>query len=216
MGFVYINGAWGGHAWVEAFKEGDWISLDAALLSPERADAARISFFSSSLEEGTIAGIGSLAQMYGNVDIEILAFTVDGRTVNVPDYAPPYSVNADEYENPWLGLKVRKSTAFRFHRLDAVWPETVIVALEGPAQEAVTIEKTALSPDQYLEKEGIQRRRRPIRVGRYEGLQIDLGGKSVVVATVRGENWVLIATAPAAGILLRKVAASLEINSIDR
>lgn len=84
MGFAYADGVWGGHAWIDAFQNGEWISVDAALVSPRRADAARISFYSSSLEEGTLVGLGSLAQMYGNVEIEIVAYTVDGKTVQVP------------------------------------------------------------------------------------------------------------------------------------
>ncbi len=84
MGFVYTGGIWGGHAWVEVFQAGEWIPVDAALVSPGRADAARISFYSSSLEEGTIAGVGSLAQLYGNVGIEILAYTVNGSLSSVP------------------------------------------------------------------------------------------------------------------------------------
>jgi hypothetical protein len=91
MGFVYTNGIWGGHAWIDVFRDGEWIPIDAALVSPGRADAARISFLSSSLEEGTIAGMGGLAQMYGNVSIEILSYAIDGKTVNVPAGARPPS-----------------------------------------------------------------------------------------------------------------------------
>src|SRR5262249_27011445 len=30
MGFVYVNGAWGGHAWTEVRIGDDWLPLDAA------------------------------------------------------------------------------------------------------------------------------------------------------------------------------------------
>ena len=74
MGLAYTDGIWGGHAWVEVWMDGAWIPLDAALPSPDVADAARFAFFTSSLDEGTLTGIGSLAQLLGNVDIQILSY----------------------------------------------------------------------------------------------------------------------------------------------
>jgi len=84
MGFAYADGIWGGHAWIEVLVNGKWIPIDAALPSPDVADAARFAFFTSSLEEGTLAGIGSLAQLYGNVDIQILGYTLQDKEVTVP------------------------------------------------------------------------------------------------------------------------------------
>ena len=74
MGLAYTDGVWGGHAWVEVQIDGAWIPLDAALPSPEVADAARFAFFTSSLDESALSGIGSLAQLFGNVDIQILSY----------------------------------------------------------------------------------------------------------------------------------------------
>jgi hypothetical protein len=79
MGFAYADGIWGGHAWIEVLVEGRWIPIDAALPSPDVADAARFGVFTSSLEEGTIAGMGGLAQLLGNVDIQVLSYTRKGK-----------------------------------------------------------------------------------------------------------------------------------------
>jgi hypothetical protein len=141
MGFVYTGGIWGGHAWIEAYQRGEWIAIDAALVSPRQADAARISFFSSSLEEGTLAGLGSLAQLYGNVEIEILAFTVGGKTTQVATGSKPYTLTDDVYENPWLGIKVRKPAGFRFTNADITWPAPGLLTLEGPNDEQVLLDR---------------------------------------------------------------------------
>jgi hypothetical protein len=83
MGLAYAGGIWGGHAWVDIWAGREWIPLDAALYSPGPADAARFSFFTSTLQEGTIAEIGSLAKLFGNVDIKILEYTIHGKRVTI-------------------------------------------------------------------------------------------------------------------------------------
>jgi hypothetical protein len=83
MGFAYAHGVWGGHAWVDVLVGEEWIAMDAALESPGAADAARFSFFTSALEEGALAGVGALARLYGNVEIQILEYTLHGQRVSV-------------------------------------------------------------------------------------------------------------------------------------
>jgi hypothetical protein len=212
MGFVYTGGIWGGHAWVDVFQDGEWISVDAALVSPGVADAARISFYSSSLEEGTLAGAGSLARVYGNVDIEILAYTVDGKTIQVPAGARPFSVVGDVYRNPWLGVKLHKPANYRYTKLDAVWPEPGIVVLGGPKGEIVTLDRIAGAPERYLERQGLRGERRTFQIGRRAGFEIVSGGKAARVVPADGESWVVIAEAPAAGVLVRRVTKWLDFS----
>src|SRR5262249_53239321 len=87
MGYVYVAGAWGGHAWVEVLDGTQWIPLDAALYAPYPADAARFSVMTTSLESGTVSEVGELAKLFGNIDIQILEYTVNGHTVTVADDA---------------------------------------------------------------------------------------------------------------------------------
>ena len=188
MGFVYTRGAWGGHAWIEAYTNGEWVAVDGALVSPGPADAARISFFSSSLEEGTIAGLGSLARMYGNVGIEILSYTIDGKTVSVPDGSPSFSVVGDVYENPWLSLKIRKPSHYRYTQLDAIWPHRGIVVLRGEAGEVVTVDRVSGSPEKYVD------------------------GRAALILPAGGDNWILTVQAPNAKELLRQAAGWMEIR----
>jgi hypothetical protein len=147
MGYVYVSGIWGGHAWVEVLVGGDWIPIDAAAYFPGPADAARFSAFTSSLEEGISTQIGALMQLNGNLDIQILEYTLRGRRTIVPVDAKPYVVNNNTYRSPWLGLTVVKPNSFQFTKLDAFWPDDTIVAMEGPQHQTVEIQKGGFSTE---------------------------------------------------------------------
>jgi hypothetical protein len=181
MGFVYTGGIWGGHAWVDAYRDGEWVAVDAAMASPKQADAARISFFSSSLEEGTIAGLGDLARMYGNVNIEVFEYVVNGKTTSVPKDAEAFQLHGDTYENGWLGLKLSKPPAFKFSRLDSVWPDTTIVELAGPNHERVSIHLISVHPNQYLSRNVIVGARLPMKHRGTPAFTISAREKAVLV-----------------------------------
>jgi hypothetical protein len=209
MGFVYTGGIWGGHAWVEAFRDGEWVAVDAAMVSPKEADAARISFFSSSLEEGTIAGLGDLARMYGNVNIEILEYEVNGRVTSVPKNAAAYRVNGNVYENPWLRLTLLKPSGFSFSRLDAVWPDAAIVELSGPNRERVSVNQITVHPDQYLIRNAIDGIRRQTKHRGAPAFAITARDKAVLVIPGEGDSWVVTAQGPLADKVLKKVVSGL-------
>ena len=133
MGMVYYEGIWGGHAWTEVALDGRWVPIDAAAWSPGSADAARIQFGSYTAEDNLAAANGAGLQMYGNVEVAVLEYTVHGRTVKVPDDARPYTVDGDVYANPWLGVAIRKPTAARFSSLAAAYPDSTLVAVEDGA-----------------------------------------------------------------------------------
>ena len=78
------------------------------------------------MREGTIAQVGELAKLYGNVDVQVLDYTIGGRKVIVPQDATPFTISGDTYRNPWFGLTVQKPQTFRFTQLDAVWPNTTM------------------------------------------------------------------------------------------
>src|SRR5690606_28462032 len=76
MGYVYVDGAWGGHAWTEVNIKGHWIPIDAAVPNESSiADAARFHMLQSSLKSGVgelnIAGL----QLFSNIDVEILEYS---------------------------------------------------------------------------------------------------------------------------------------------
>jgi hypothetical protein len=211
MGFAYVGGIWGGHAWIEVWVNGRWIPIDAALPSPDVSDAARISFFSSSLEEGALAGIGSLAQMYGNVNIEALGYTLRGESIVVPEHAPPFVVDGNSYTNQWLRLKLVKPDGYRFTRLDATWPESTVVAMEGPRHESVELAQLPFSrASDYLAKRGFTGAHKDRRVAGRSGFEIRSGNKAALVLVDADETWVIVTEAPNAGAVLETVAAKME------
>ena len=192
MGFVYAAGIWGGHAWVEVRAGDQWIPLDGALYSPGPADAARFSFFTSSLQEGTIAQVGELAKLYGNVEIQVLDYTIDCRKVIVPQDARPFTISGDTYRNPWLGLTVRKPTTFRFTQLVAVWPNSTVVAMMGPRQQVVTIQSNSstLPVDERSGTEELLR-------------DADISGTRTE-REVAGHRVIVISSANSAGLVLKR------------
>lgn len=221
MGFVYAGGIWGGHAWVDVLVGRDWIPLDAALYSPGPADAARFSLFTSALEEGTISQIGTLAQLFGNVDIQILEYEVNGKRILVPADAKPFSIDADTYRNPWLGLTVVKPSSFRFEKLDAVWPETTVIAMKGPGQQRVEIESlsdslpTSTQPaKKYLSDAGISGSAREENIAGHRALVISSPEKAGVVLLNGGDIWLIKATGPQASELLAEVASTLRLANL--
>lgn len=77
-GYLYLYGAWGGHAWVSAWV-GEWVDLDATL-GGAVADAARIKFSESGGEgdDGPLEGMMGVLQM-GGVTIDVERFALDGQ-----------------------------------------------------------------------------------------------------------------------------------------
>jgi len=147
-GFVYIDGIWGGHAWTEILAGGQWVPLDSALYRSGPADAARFQFGSYTLEDNLAAANQAGMQMYGNIEVAVLEYTIHGRTVQVPAGASPYTADGAQYRNLWLGISVAKPQGFRFTTLDAVYPDATIVRMEnGSAHVVVTQEPAGVDPD---------------------------------------------------------------------
>jgi hypothetical protein len=220
MGFVYASGIWGGHAWVEILDGKTWIPLDGALYTPGPADAARFSVFTSSFEEGTVAQIGALARLFGNVNVEILEYTVDGKRAVVPQDAKPFVIDGDTYRNDWLGLTVTKPEAFRFTKLDSAWPDLAVVTMEGPQHEVVEIENLSASlpagtesPEEaILGKSGIAGTKSETQVHGLHAQMISSPDKAAIAFVDGGNVWMVRAAGPKASDLLLKVASTLSLG----
>jgi transglutaminase-like putative cysteine protease len=146
FGLVYVLGIWGGHAWAEMWVDGRWVPFDAAVYSPAPADAGHLAFARDSLHTG-VGGI-SLAgvQVYGRVDIDIVAMRVAGKDLPVPA-APAMDLRGDTWESAGLGLAVRAPDGFRFAVTNAVWPDSTLVALEGPGGVQVRLREENRYPE---------------------------------------------------------------------
>lgn len=139
MGYVYVSGVWGGHAWVEFWAGDRWLPLDAAVSGEAPGDAARIACVRDSLQHGMGPLMGSLLQVYGNVRIDIREYEVDAKSTQVHADASPFTVRGDTYENPWLGLRIVKRPDSHFARMDAVWPDATILEIMGPEDRVIRL-----------------------------------------------------------------------------
>jgi hypothetical protein len=220
MGYVYVSGIWGGHAWVEVWGGRQWIPLDGAVPSPGATDAARMACVRTSLAEGPGPLLASLARLFGNVEVTVVEYEVEGVCTKVPDGARAFTVEGDTYRNPWLGLEVRKPAGFRFAKTDAVYPDSTLVAIDGPASQRVRLRQEDSGGGHGGEEAGARVLRElgltGIPTGEKVAGQTALvveGGPKAGLAFVRGPDlWVLTAEGEHAGELLRRVAALVTIR----
>ena len=146
MGYAYVNGIFGGHAWTEVLVGDDWMPIDAAIVGRGPADAARFAFAWSSMADGPGSlTSGPALELYGRVQARVESFTVAGSRRDVPRDAKPYVIDGDRYVNEWLGVDVTKPAGFRFVELDETWPSRTIVAMER-GTERVRLLLEARSP----------------------------------------------------------------------
>jgi hypothetical protein len=218
MGYVYAGGIWGGHAWIDVFIGKDWIPLDGALYTPGPADAARFSFFTSGLEEGTLTGIGSFGRLLSHVDIKILRYTVAGKSVDVPENATPFVIEKDTYRNPWLGLSIVKPSSFQFTESDLAWPQTTVIAIEGPQGKKVEVANLSASiptPEvdagQLLRRNGIAGRQFTLQIAGKTEVAASSAKKAGAVIIDHGNVWMISATGPDAKRLLKLVSSTVTL-----
>lgn len=219
MGYVYAGGIWGGHAWVEVRIGNSWIPIDGALYSPGAADAARFSFYTSGLENGTLTGMGSLAQLFSNVDIKILRYTVGGKSIDVPENAEPFVLSGDDYQNRWLGLSIRKPTDFEFADLDSGWPQTEVVSMEGLRGESVRVKNLSASlptGDFDVQKEfaeqGIDGKGFSTTIAGYKVILATSGEKAEAILSSTGNIWVFTSTGSKPKQMLEQVMATMSLS----
>jgi len=219
MGFVYAGGIWGGHAWVEVLIGNEWVPIDGALYAPGAADAARFSVFDSSLEDGTLAGIASLGQLFGNVDISILEYTVAGKTVHVPPDAKPYTIQGNTYHNPWIGITVKKPDTYSFSGFDLKWPQTTLIAMDGPQKQRIEVHNLSVSlptsssdETKIFAEEEIAGDILKVHIGSYEGSMVSSPEKTALLLQEGGSVWMLTATGQNSKEDLLKVAKTIRLD----
>lgn len=222
MGYVYVLGMFGGHAWTEILIGESWIPIDAAIVAQGIADAGRLYFIASSLYEGagSLVGGGAGQQVFGQVDIKILEYAgPDGKKVAVPESGRPYSVNSDLYANQWLGLELLKPPDSRFVKLDSVWPETTVAVIEGPKGEKVELQEHYLLPwkapqdsaREILDRLDIPGKAREQKVSGRPAIILEAKTKAAMVIIDKPEAWVLIAEGSDAPKWLARAAAGLKL-----
>jgi transglutaminase-like putative cysteine protease len=223
IGYVYALGMFGGHAWAEARIGGAWTPLDAAIVAPGVADAARIGLSASSFRDGAGSLVSGPAQsIFGRVEIRILEYAgADGRPVVVPESAPPFSVQGEVYRNPWLGLRLAKPKGFAFGKLDAVWPDATLVEMTGPEGARAVLQEGYFPPWAKPEEAaaealarfaGTEKPRRVTDRGRVV-LRSGQGDKAAAAVIDGPVFWLLTASGRNAGTVLEETVRSLTIAS---
>lgn len=221
MGFVYLGGILGGHAWVEVLVGEDWIPLDAAVVADGPADAARFAFVRTSLEEGPgPLNLGPAAQMFGQIDARLLELGwADGTRRTLPEELPPYTVEGDRFRDTGLGVVLTRPAGFAFTELDAVWPEDSVAGLAGPDGEEARVAVRRRLP--WVDPEAAAREElarlvpggepAPAEAVGRPALRAEADDRAALAVPGSEETWLLVTEGPDAAGLLDRLAAGLEL-----
>jgi transglutaminase-like putative cysteine protease len=220
MGYVYYLGIWGGHAWVEVSVGGRWIPLDAAVYAPGAADAARFSFYRGSLVEGLSGSVLAGSRLFGNLEVGVEEYVLDGGTVRVDPGAPPHVVRDDTYTNPGLGLRLRRPAGAVFAETDRVYPDPTLVAIQGPGGAVVRLQERKLFPHHdaasaaaaLLDALKIGGRRSGARAAGRPAWEETSATKAALAVADGSTVYALVAEGPGARRLLGKAARGLRIG----
>jgi len=221
MGYVYVANVWGGHAWAEVRVGERWIALDAAIYRPGPADAAHIALVRHSGEQGVASGGSELMQIFGNESIRILGYRSGGRWVDVPADARPYVIEGDRYHNPWLGLTVERPADFSFAKADATYPDSTVIALEGPQGSEIRLRQSgarsaAAGPATWLLAEGYHVDRGRTQVAGRVALRGTQPARAAYAFRDGLDLWMLEAAGDGATDQLDAVAARLALRAVGR
>jgi hypothetical protein len=225
MGYVYVGGMFGGHAWTEVLLGDRWLPIDGAVIAEGPADAARFAFLWSSLDEGVgRLSLGPGAAMYGQIDLDVLEYRVEGEAARtLSPGGKPWTVEGNLFRDRGLGLELRRPEGFVFTGMDNVWPETIIVGLEDgngrrasltqgrrrywEEPEAAATERLASTVPGGTPAEMAVRDRRAITM--------ESPGRAALALPIDGDIWILTVEGDEASALLRRIAAGIRFGAGD-
>jgi hypothetical protein len=171
------------------------------------------------LGEGTLAQVRSLGQLFGNVDITILEYTAGGHSIVVPEDAKPFTITNDTCHNPWLGSSIVKPSSFKFSGFDLAWPQTTVVAMDGPEKQRVEVENLSASlpaakfdGEKYLRDAGIAGTQSTGVLAGHRATIVSSEQETGTVLTDHGNVWVFTTKGPDAKQLLEQVVSSVVLK----
>jgi len=222
IGYVYAQGMFGGHAWAEILSGETWVPLDAAIPSVGVADAARIGLAAASFRDGAGSlGSGAAVRIFGQVDLRILGFTVEGGApVRVPADAAPYTMSGGKYENPWLGISLEIPASWAASKLDAIWPDSTVLVADGPGGTRAVLSEAYLRPwltaaessGQIFAANGIKE---APRQADWKGRTAYRAGTATSAAMIifdAPEAWILTVSGPSAPAVLDQMLAGFSLR----
>jgi len=144
---------------------------------------------------------------------------VEGRLVDVSEGAKPFTIANNTYRNPWLGFSVVKPSPFKFPRFDLAWPQTTVVAMEGPEKQRVEVENLSASlptaefdAEKYLRDAGIAGRRSKRVVAGHKVILLSSEHRAGTALIDHGNVWVFTTRGPEARKLLEQVVSSVVLT----
>lgn len=108
-GFAYAGGMFLGHAWTEVKLGSGWYPLDAALSTgpPLSVDATHIKLSDTSLHDpNPPAELANTVASLGKTKIEVLDYTLDGKTFTAADSGPVEAEGRVDWPSLGIGLAV--------------------------------------------------------------------------------------------------------------
>jgi hypothetical protein len=218
IGYAYVSGIWGGHAWTEVRIGKQWIALDAAIYSPAGVDAARFGTIHSSLAKGIGLEQGALLQLMNNVSVQTLEYDLNGKTVSVPENAAPYQFKGDTYRNVWLGFELSKPGDYRFTELNEVYPKTVVLSVAGPGKQVVRLHQIGgVTDDEFtaevaavFKKLGVEGQTMPSQLGDHPAVTAGSESKMGAACRIGSDLWVLTAESDHAVELLKEFSTCIK------
>jgi hypothetical protein len=174
----------------------------------------------TSLAEGPGPLLAALTRTFGIDQVTVVEYEAGGGPTKVPEGARAFTVEGDVYRNPWLGLEAHKPAGFRFTLTDRVYPDTAVVAVEGPGGRRVRVRLEAVGADgdgaRALRGLGFSGKpAREVVAGR-SSLVVEGAGKAGLAFAQGPDLWVLTAEGEQAGELLRRVAALVTVRAKTR
>ena len=220
MGYVYAGGIWGGHAWIEVGLATAGFRSTGRFTRRARP-MRRVSVSSPAPWRTELstewAGSDSFSAMLTS---KILQYTVDGKSVDVAEGAPAFTVSGNDYRNPWIGLSIRKPPSFKFGDLGAAWPQGDLVSMEGARGETIKVKNLSASLPtgefdlrQEFAEEGIRGKRAPVMIDGRKGTLVSSGHKAEAVLVSGGNIWAITSAGPHAKALLEQVLATMRLDN---
>jgi hypothetical protein len=216
MGYVYVDGAWGGHAWSEVNINGQWIPIDAAIPNDTNiADPARFFMVRSSLKDGmgsaNIAGM----QLYGNIDVKILEYSLEAEKHIASEKA--YILDKGTYTNPGVHFKMKQILGYHFSDLDKFYPEnTILKQINGSSEISVnhwtygTVEDAQGSIKRIHRLAENGNSPKAFKTKEYEGLKLTGTDSTMAILKVNSKSFfTLTATGPNHQELLLKALEAI-------
>lgn len=195
MGYVYVHGIFGGHAWTEVKIGDNWLALDAAIPSNSAADAARFAFLWSSLAEGIgELNAGPAMQLYGQIEAKVIAWRQGEHEHRFADGAPKPTVVNNLFTDNIQGIAWQLPARWQLVDYQRTWPDDLTAAAQ--THDGKRVELRRLNTQPWEQANLMLPNRIKARKGATELEQLQINGRAAWLANgTRGSALLFVDTA---------------------